>query len=201
MSNRRSPIEIRCHRATTWIEKAGRLSPKDLDGRFIYLWITFNALYGQPKYLEKRAESKREEEDFQRFLNLMIHFDHEALSMALKSTKEHLHMLLEDKYLSDLCWRYWFEHKVESAEDRQKRGAIELPKGTELNQLFHRLYVLRKQLFHGCSSDGGSKNRQMLEKAVIVLDRLLPLFRDIVKNNDDDKGKALLKSLPYPPSF
>ena len=44
---------------------------------------------------------------------------------------------------------------------------------SQLIQLFRRLYVLRKQIFHGCSKDGSSKNRPSLRAAAPVLARFV----------------------------
>ncbi len=67
-----------------------------------------------------------------------------------------------------------------------------------LIRLFGRLYVLRKQIFHGCSKDRGAKNRPSLRAAVPVLERLVSVFIDLVDGRAGDE--ALLENPPYPPS-
>jgi hypothetical protein len=43
-------LALRCYRARSWMRRASDPgSAMDLDGRFIFLWIAFNALYGQAK--------------------------------------------------------------------------------------------------------------------------------------------------------
>lgn len=51
-------LEIRLKRARSWIRRARSLKdeaikrkePRDLDGEFVFYWIAFNALFGQPRY-------------------------------------------------------------------------------------------------------------------------------------------------------
>jgi hypothetical protein len=196
---RRSSSEIRCHRASSWIVKAKKLSATDFDGRFIFYWIAFNALYGQPRYLEI-GKSKGEEQDFQSFLVLVQRLDRtKSISHALDRLEDHCQKILEDKFLSDECWKYWDSQGLLSAEERLREGRADALYGKRLNQLFHRMYVLRKQLFHGCSTDGGSKNREMLKSAVVMMEQLIPLFRDVVQTCG--AGLALLERLPYRPSL
>jgi hypothetical protein len=75
MSVDRLPIAVRCFRAESWIKKAGNVSETDIDGRFIFLWIAFNALYGQPKYLRREPGcemyGRDEETDLKKFLDVI----------------------------------------------------------------------------------------------------------------------------------
>jgi len=41
--NQHSNLRLRVHRALSWLGRAERA--EDLDGRFIFLWIAFNAAY------------------------------------------------------------------------------------------------------------------------------------------------------------
>ena len=68
--------------------------------------------------------------------------------------------------------------------------------------LLKSLYVLRTQLFHGCSTDKGTKNREALKRAVVVLDKLVRVFHDVAKERMNDRQLIrLLGELPYPPSI
>jgi hypothetical protein len=45
--NRFQNYQIRVHRALSWWERAGQLDPEDNpEGRLLFAWIAFNALYG-----------------------------------------------------------------------------------------------------------------------------------------------------------
>ena len=64
---------LTCYRARSWIQRAtDPRSPMDLDGRFIFLWIAFNALYGQAKYRLRGPGRGPEERDIETFLGLVV---------------------------------------------------------------------------------------------------------------------------------
>jgi hypothetical protein len=108
VSKPRSTIEIRCHRANSWIRRAENLSASDLDGKFIFYWIAINALYGQPKYLERTEERTNDLADLQTFLNSLYPLDeHGHIRDAIKSLEHDINQLLKERYLCDWCWKYW----------------------------------------------------------------------------------------------
>lgn len=198
MNKHRSPIEVRCHRASSWIDRAEKLEAADWDGRFIFYWIAFNALYGQPKYLEKRDERIGEGKDIDRFLNEIFFLDPVGVRLNLNAIRKDRQKLMADHFLCDECWKYWHNNQLNTAEERQREICIHKDRGSDLVHLFARLYVLRKQLFHGCSKDRSTKNREMLRKAAFILEKLVPLFRNIVESHQSQV--RFLNSLPYPPS-
>ncbi len=51
--------EIRCHRAASWIKRSQPSPTTDLDGRFIFLWMALNALYGRAPYSPRGARCRR----------------------------------------------------------------------------------------------------------------------------------------------
>lgn len=173
MTAKRSPVEVRCHRAASWIKKAEGLPDSDLDGHFIFLWIAFNALYGQPKFLEKKKGP--EERDFKRFLNLVCSIDKNSrIGNEWNNLRIAIHDLITDIYLNDDLWIAWHERVLETVTERGKYSFLDRNRKASMEELFGRTYVLRKQLFHGCSSDKGSKNRESLRRAVQVLEKLVP---------------------------
>ena len=71
----------------------------------------------------------------------------------------------------------------------------------DITQIFKRLYVLRKQMFHGCSTDGSVKNRPSLRAAVPVLERFVQVLLAVLKENAGRREVAsLLGAPPYPPT-
>lgn len=57
------PLALRVHRELSWLDCSERT--KDLDGKFVFLWIAFNAAYSaELQGDENEYESKR----FNRFL-------------------------------------------------------------------------------------------------------------------------------------
>ena len=106
--------------------------------------------------------------------------------------------LIRDPSLDDLSWKRWDSEGIFAKTDRE-RTAVQGANGRHsLHRVFARLYVLRKQIFHGCSTEGGRKNRESLLKAVAVLEKLVPIFSDLVREHGD--AAQSLDRPPYPPS-
>lgn len=202
MTTKRTPIDSRCFRAESWMDKAENSNEEDLDAKFIFCWIAFNALYGQPKYLPHREGS--EWSDIDGFLTCLTDLDIVGqIKTACNSDllRGIICDLTMDHYLNDGCWVGWYERDVDELPLREKHAYPYKRKRNDLAQLFSQIYVLRKQLFHGCSANKGSKNREGLRKSVAVLSQLIPLFIQIVRANGNDAHlKALMKDLPYPPT-
>lgn len=200
MSKSRSTIEIRCHRAHTWITPARHLPESDLDGQFIFYWIAVNALYGQPKYLQNKTDRTNDLVDLQTFLNSVIPHDTQGrIQSAMKSVSDEIDQLLIERYLCKSCWKHWHTRGLLTRLEREQDSCRHRDTGTNLNRAFSRLYVLRNQLFHGCSSDGGSKNRDMLKRAVKVLERLAPVLQELAK--ETGTSLQILKIISYPPTI
>jgi len=200
MTERRSPVQVRCYRSKSWIKRAKVLPEDDLDGKFIYYWIAFNSLYGQPKYLSHKKGP--EEIDFERFLALVCESDQKhRITEILETLKWPIIGLIEDHYLNDDCWVGWYERELETLSERNKHVFRGKRQRDNISELFSRIYVLRKQLFHGCSSDKGRKNRESLGRAVAVLEKLIPVFEEIIdQSSNDNRLTKFLKDLPYPPT-
>jgi hypothetical protein len=193
-----SGIELRERRATSWTERA----EGGLDTRFIFLWIAFNALYGQAHYRKPDA-SRSEIGDIRKFLAVMSRIDRRIAAIPRENDlRSAISELLADKYLHDCCWKVWDAEGVRSRPARELivPGCNE-KHDDEVVQVFKRLYVLRKQLFHGCSTDGSTKNRPSLRAAVPVLARFVRVLLEVLKENSSRKEiTSLLGTPPYPPT-
>lgn len=202
MTTQRNPIDSRCFRAESWIDKAENSNEEDLDAKFIFCWIAFNALYGQPKYLSHRKGS--EWDDIDKFLACLTALDAVGQIQTAcnsDSLRGIIYDLTMDHYLNDGCWVGWYERDVDELVLREKYAYPYQRKGRDLTQLFSQIYVLRKQVFHGCSASKSSKNRETLRRSVAVLRKLIPIFIKVVRvNANDEHLKALLQDLPYPPT-
>ena len=91
MSSIRTPITIRCHRAASWIAKtstAAKRDPDDLDAQFIFYWIAFNALYGQPKYLTDQGPDEWNQID--EFLWAMDRIGGDVIEVRLRKVRPRL---------------------------------------------------------------------------------------------------------------
>ncbi len=81
-------------------------SPRDLDGRFIFPWIAFNALYGQAKYREQGPGRTPEERDIEKFLCLVVRLDADGrVDRELRVVRAAVEELIADPFLDDACWK------------------------------------------------------------------------------------------------
>lgn len=152
--------------------------------------------------LVKKKKRIGEEVEIENFLKHLIRLDHEVkIQATLDAGTEQTKILSGDMYLNDRSWVVWNQKQHKTLCERKSSGFPDSRPGLQLIQLFRQIYVLRKQIFHGCSSNKGSKNRKALEHCVEILKRFLPVFIQIVRANANDEHlEALLKDLPYPPT-
>ncbi len=197
----RSASTVRCYRCTSWLKKAAdciKKDPDDLDAAFVFCWIAFNALYGQPIYLKKQDERRGDWNDILRFLGFAKKYGAVSVESAVCNAEEDIEKIRNNQFLCKQCWVRWSEKKLFSKEQRLSELCREGSRDILLD-LFHRLYVLRNQIFHGCSSDRSTKNRESILPAVTVMRALVPVFRETVRHHGyrDD----FLKTLSNPPSL
>lgn len=200
----RSPMTIRCYRSNSWIKKANecvKRDPLDIDAAFIFYWVAFNSLYGQPTYLYPRGEWAGDKKDFETFLSLMKKWGAISIERIARDPKvqEAIKEIQENQFTCNECWLRWSKKNLMTKEQRLKEKCLAPGRPSDLNNLFYRLYTLRNQLFHGCSSDRGSKNRDSLESAVTVMKAFVPVFCEIVRHYGH--RDPFLQSLAYPPSI
>jgi len=104
-------------------------------------------------------------------------------------------------YLNKQCWIDWHKRGIQSVTERAKRSFFAGKRDVGLKGLFQSLYLLGDQLFHGCSTDQGRRNREALSRAVRVLEKLVPIFRTITKQQmSDSRLIQLVSGIPYPSS-
>ena len=196
----RSASTVRCYRCTSWFKKAAdciKSDPGDLDAAFVFYWIAFNALYGQPTDLKKQDERQGDWNDILKFLGLMTKYGRVFIEPVLRKAKEDGQKIQDNQFLCKQCWVRWNEKKLFSKEQRLSELCQERSRD-DLCDLFHRLYVLRNQIFHGCSSDRSAKNRESIAPAVIIMRALVPVFREIVRHYGHRED--FMRTLSYPPS-
>ena len=54
-----------------------------------------------------------------------------------------------------------------------------------LDRIFERLSTLRNQLMHGCATQAGGLNRRQVDDGAEILERLVPLFVNIVVDHPE----------------
>lgn len=171
-------FSIRVWRGLSWLERAEGAA--DVDGRFISLWIAFNAIYG---HLGDDGRDAQDHATWQAFLARMVEKDAEdhlgRLLADLQTTVLHL---IDNQFLFRPFWQKQPDAKEKLRRSVQK-SLIRIRQGDTLpllQELFERLYVLRQQVFHGAATSGSKLNRATLEAGTHVLSRIVPAMIEVM---------------------
>ena len=194
---------IRIHRALSWLDKSEQ--EKDLDSKFIFLWISLNSAYVVPLEYAKKVHTKNflfstdesSRSDF--FSKMLKHNNKEIHQVIWKTFSGPIRGILNNEFILKSYWqdkeKDW--RKMLHKEKTKVHRAISDEKDTHyiLGILFKRLYVLRNQIFHGGTTWNGKVNRDQVNDGARLMQHIVPLFIDIMmKNPSEDWG-----TLPYSP--
>ena len=93
---------LRIHRSLSWLDRAEQCD--DLDGRFIFLWIAFNAAYAN----ELGEITVSESELFDNFLARLIDLDNNnrLYSIVWQRYPNAIRVLLDNKFIFQPFWNY-----------------------------------------------------------------------------------------------
>ncbi|MFZ5493030.1 MAG: hypothetical protein ACOY6E_11125 [Pseudomonadota bacterium] len=183
-------LTLRIHRALSWLHRAEQAT--DVDGRFIFLWIAFNAAYAQELDDGDRASDKA---TFTVFLQKLCALDtgKRIDDLIWREFSGSIRALLDNPYVFHPFWEYQ-RGRIDEAEwrdrfDRAKKSAqLALASGDTprlLSVVFNRLYTLRNQLIHGGATWDGKVNREQLRDCTRLLGKLVPVIIGLMMDNPD----------------
>ena len=187
-------FSIRIHRALSWLQRAEQ-EQDDADASFIFLWIGFNAAYGEETTRTDHKTTLRKISEYFTLINKIAGQEiHDTVGTKIMAEIKNIFVL--EFVMSD----FWEENATGGDTDWKKEKKQEqmdighaLMNGNVkaiLQMLFKRLYVLRNQLIHGGATWGGKVNRAQVENGNKIMMVLLPLFLHIMMHNPNhDWGK------------
>ena len=178
-------LRLRVHRTLSWLDRAEQAD--DLDGRFIFFWIAFNAAYATEIDEQRRLS---EQETFKAFLEKLCALDKKKRIDALvwQEFSGSIRVLLDNPYVFQSFWDHQ-SGKIDETNWKNrfaggKRAAQQaLASGNTpilLGVLFNRLYTLRNQLIHGGATWNGSVNREQLRDCAGLMGKLVPLIIELM---------------------
>jgi len=181
-------LTLRIHRALSWLNRAEQA--EDVDGRFIFLWIAFNAAYAQELDDSDRTSDKTA---FTAFLQKLCDLDtgKRIDELIWKEFSGSIRTLLDNPYVFHLFWEFQ-RGRIDEGEwkDRfasaKKAAQAALASGNTpvlLSVMFNRLYTLRNQLIHGGSTWNGKVNRDQLRDCTRLLGKLVPVIIEVMMDN------------------
>lgn len=183
-------LSLRVHRALSWLNRAEQSD--DDDGRFIFLWIAFNAAYAYEIDEHQRLSTQ---ETFNNFLIKLCSLDKDKRlnNLLWKEFSGSIRLLLDNPFVFQSFWDYK-NGKISEADwklrfDAGKGRANKALAGSDaaalLNVIFTRLYTLRNQLIHGGATWGGQVNRDQVRDAASLMGKLVPLIIELMMDNPD----------------
>ena len=188
----RDNIDLRIHRALSWLNRAQKPN-EDIDTRFLYLWISFNAAYANDIDHHNLTERKT----FTRFMNRLCALDVELNLHHLVWHKyaDPIKELLNNKFVFQPFWDYQNKQKTEEQwiqafRSEQARISKTMSDDSQtdvlLSIILSRMYTLRNQYVHGGCTWDSNVNRQQIEDCVAFLDDFVPIIINILLDNRDE---------------
>ena len=187
-------LGLRVHRALSWLHGAEGLDAQhDLDGRFIYLWIAFNAAYATD--IEERHRES-EQQTFRGFVEKLARLDSEKKrfdALVWQEFPGSIRVLLDNEYVYADFWRSQngalpkdaWKSSFEAANRAARLALGRQDTVTVLSIVLSRIYTLRNQLIHGGATRGSSVNREQLKDCTNLMARLVPLVIELMMDHPE----------------
>ena len=184
-------LALRLHRALSWLNRAEQLDA-DPDGRFIFLWIAFNAAYATE--IDERYRLS-EQETFRAFLQKLADLDRKGRIEELlwKEFPGSIRLLLDNPFVFQDFWSF---HNGRMPEEEWKRRFDDARRAahaalgrrdtvTVLGITLSRIYTLRNQLMHGGATWNSAVNRNQLRDCTGFMGKLVPLVIEIMLDHPE----------------
>jgi hypothetical protein len=186
--NHPTNMALRVHRALSWLDRAEQCD--DEDGRFIFLWIAFNAAYANDLGDQERPHEK---ELFHLFLKKLSDLDEGDVLYELiwSEFSGSIRVLLDNRFVYQPFWDFHNdkidEQQWKSGFERANRAASKALAGrrttTVLSIVLSRMYTLRNQLIHGGATWNSRVNRDQLRDCSAFLGKLVPYIIQLMMDN------------------
>ena len=182
-------LALRVHRALSWLDRAER-SGDDLDARFIFLWIAFNAAYANEIGDQERSH---EQKVFGDFLQKLVDLDKDDILYKLIWTEfsGSIRVLLDNRFVYQPFWDFHngkidedeWKSRFQGANLAARKALAEHKTVTVLAIVLSRMYTLRNQLIHGGATWNSSVNRDQLRDCSAFLGKLVPFIIQLMMDN------------------
>jgi len=181
-------LALRVHRALSWLERAELC--QDVDARFIFLWIAFNAAYANEIGNQERPS---EQKVFGLFLKKLLELDKDDVLYKLIWTEfsNSIRVLLNNQYVYQPFWDYHngqmdeqeWKSKFEHAKVITHKALGNHNTAVVLSNVLSRMYTLRKQLMHGGATWNSKVNRDQLRDCSDFLGKIVPSVIRLMMDN------------------
>ena len=204
----RDENRTRMGRALSWLERCEKgINDDAMDERFLFLWIAFNAAYGDDGHMKSKSlDDPNHVEEHQKIGNflqkIVIRDKTYRLADIIKEHGNVFRSIIDNRFLCNIFWKAeYFPRNRESWErnfESERKRAHEIlddqhwdakQTRTVLHLAFYRLYTLRNQILHGNASWRDDYNRSSLESGDTILRLFIPealrMMLDAMKDSPD----------------
>lgn len=170
----------RMDRSRSWLERSSiAIRGHDYEQAFISHWIALNALYGLPKW-----EMPEEQQRIRDYIGQLWDTDGKALEECLLTLTQNVKIrsFLHNPFLTEARWKGELKKFMSGPQGPQ--SVLDCLDQHQIGKVFEailgRIYVLRNQIFHGCSTSNRRTNRGSLLPSIQVLIVIVPCFFTIM---------------------
>lgn len=183
-------LNLRIHRSLSWLKASE--SKDDVDSRFIFLWIAFNAAYAVE--IDDRYRTA-EQEAFKEFIGKLCDLDTDKKleKLVWEAFPKAIRGLLNNRFVFARFWDYQ-NGKMDESEWKDAFSAANAAAHRAVGQrevqkvigiVLSRIYTLRNQIVHGGATFGGQVNREQLKDCTSFLSHLIPTIIEIMLDSPD----------------
>ena len=202
----------RIRRARAWLKRSRQERTEDIE-RFVFLWIAFNAAYGNEAalqdFVEREDDRNSESHLFRAFLRNIIEKDGDGVLERIiwDEFSEPIRVLLANPYVFHPFWKAvwgseWDADWRQRFEGSKRAAASALARSdtyTVLSVVFDRLYTLRNQIFHGGATYPAGFGRDQIRDGSRIMASLVPTFLNIMqKDIDQNPDSKTWGKVAYP---
>ena len=192
-------VSLRVDRTLNWLHRAESCE-NDLDGQFIFLWISFNAAYAQ----ELECLNLSEAATFSQFVSKICDLDQNKglTKLVWDAYPSSIRLLIDNKYVFQPFWdcqnghdnaANWQE-KFDKAKQQANTALAKQQTDKIIELVLTRLYTLRNQIIHGGATWNSQVNRSQLLDGANLLGKLVPIIIEVMMDNP----QALWGEANYP---
>lgn len=181
-------LSLRVHRALSWLDRAEQC--EDLDGKFVFLWISFNAAYANEIVENYRLSEKQ---SFRKFIEKIVSLDTSQTlhNVVWNNFSGSIRVLLDNPYVSAAFWEMQignldkdgFESQFTIDKKKALRALARNDTVAVLICVSESIYMLRNQIFHGGATWNSSVNRNQIRDASRIMEAIVPLVLTIMMDN------------------
>lgn len=183
-------VMLRARRAISWLAYAEEETNKGrYHTSFCFYWIAFDACYGSDP-------AKKASDEYEDYFREIIRHDKQkrVCHCILHEIRSYVEDLVRCRFAFSKFWQEGHHSRHNEKWRTSLRNEIaeferELKKGIDMNvvdvlvTLFGRIYCVRNQVMHGCTTRDRSTGDDQITYGAIILDGLIPVFVRLMLDN------------------